>query len=224
MRYVLASAIIVGALTSTAASAVTVMVQADGAVILAGGVGSGSIVDTYNQSGLSVGYVSGITPTSPYLGIASHTQIFSGFEWFGDFGTTAATVSYHVTLPRRVKYINSFELWNEESSGIGLFDLWWGSFAGDTNTLLLGGVSPTDNPLGPDYFANAYSIKPTSGGWYTLVASRCPQADPGSYPSCAIGEVAFNGPTVPEPASWALMIAGFAMVGGAMRYRKVVAA
>ena len=185
MRFILASAIVVGALTGTAHAAVQYMVQPDGAVILAGGAGFGSIVNTYNQAGLSVGYVSGVTPTQPYLSTASHTNIFACCEWFSDAGTTAATVSYHVTLPRGISYIDSFELWNEESSGIGVFDLWWGTFAGDLSTLLLGGISPTDNPLGPPYFADVYGIAKTYGGWYTLVASGCPQKDPGSFPACA---------------------------------------
>ena len=36
------------------------------------------------------------------------------------------------------------------------------------------------------------------------------------------GEIAFNIAAVPEPASWALMIAGFGLVGGAMRRRAKV--
>ncbi|MGL4542487.1 MAG: PEPxxWA-CTERM sorting domain-containing protein [Polymorphobacter sp.] len=41
-----------------------------------------------------------------------------------------------------------------------------------------------------------------------------------------VSEVTFAGNTVPEPASWGLMIAGFGMVGGALRTRRrgVVAA
>ena len=221
IKHLIATLLITTMGTTAAYAAPSYMIQPDGAVILSGGVGSGSIVDTYNQAGLSVGYVSGVTLTQPYLSIADHTNIFAGYEWFSDFGTTAATVSYHVTLPRGLSYINSFELWNEESSGIGQFDLWWGSFAGDTSLLLLSGVSPTDNPLGPNYFADVYGIAPTKGGWYTLVGSGCPQADPGSYPSCAIGEVAFNGSAVPEPASWALMLGGFGLVGYSLRRRQV---
>ena len=225
MRKFLASTVLLASVAiGTPALAVDVMVAADDAVIIAGGAGFGSIVNTYNQAGLSVGYVSGVTAAAPYVAVASHTNIFACCEWFSDSGTTAATVSYHVTLPKNVKHISSFELWNEESSGIGVFDLWWGTSAGDLTTLLLGGISPTDNPLGPPYLADVYSIKPTFGGWYTLIASRCPQPVPGSFPACAIGEVAFNGPSVPEPATWALMIAGFGMVGAAMRRRGLATA
>jgi PEP-CTERM motif len=224
MRIALMSALVAAALSGTAALAsVDVMIQPDDAVILSGGPGNGSIVNTYNQAGLSVGYISGVTPTSPYLSIASHTNLFACCEWFGESGTNSAVVSYHVTKPRNVWWIDSFELWNEESSGIGVFELWWGTSAGDLNTLLIAGGVPTDNPLGPDYFANVWKIAPTPGGWYTLIAGGCPQPDPGTFPSCAIGEVAFNG-HIPEPASWAMMIAGFGLVGAAMRRRQTVVA
>ncbi len=204
---------------ASAAVHTRVLVQPVDAVILEGGPGFGSIENTYNQAGLSATYVSGVTPTMPYLATTTHTTIFACCEWFSNDGSTTATVSYLVPLDR-VKWIDSFHLWNEESSGIGKFDLWWGMFPGDLAHLLLAAVSPTDNPLSPDYLANSWSIAPKPGGWYTLIMSECPQPNPGSFAACAIGEVAFNGPVVPEPGTWAMMIAGFGLVGWAARNRR----
>ena len=39
-----------------------------------------------------------------------------------------------------------------------------------------------------------------------------------------VSEVTFAGSVVPEPASWAMMIAGFGLVGAAMRQRRLAAA
>ena len=50
---------------------------------------------------------------------------------------------------------------------------------------------------------------------------RCPQPIVGSFAACAIGEVAWNGPKVPEPATWAMMLAGFVLVGFAIRRKGV---
>jgi len=220
----LAAAAVAMAAGSVPAVAKDVMIQPTDAVIIAGGPGFGSIVNTYNQAGLSAGYVSGVTPTMPYLATTTHTNAFPCCEWFSESGSTTATVSYEAWAPKKVKWIDSFELWNEESSGIGVFDLWHGAFAGDLGTLLLAGISPTDNPLGPPYLADVYSIMPKKGGWYTLVMSKCPQPVPGSFPSCAIGEVAFNGPLVPEPGTWAMLIAGFGLMGTALRRRRAALA
>jgi len=217
------AAVAVFGMTGIAASASVdnrVMVQPIDAVIIDGGPGNGNIADTYNQNGLSANYVSGVTKVLPYVTTTTHTTIFAGFEWFGNSGTTTATVSYLVPLDG-VKWIDSLELWNEESSGIGLFDLWYGATAGELTNKLLEGVTPTDNPLSPDYLADVYHFDPSPAGWYTLVMSDCPQPNPGTFAACAIGEVAFNG-AIPEPATWAMMIAGFGLVGFAARRRREI--
>jgi len=198
------------------------MVQPKDAQIISSGPGFGSITDTFNQSGLNTGYVDEVTNLHPYTATASHTLVFSGFEWFGNQGTDTATVSYFVnsSLP----FIDHLVLWNEESSGIGQFNLWYGTTAGEFGTLLLDGVSPTDHDL-VDYLPDVWEFAPSSPlGWYTIQASGCPQPIVSGFASCAIGEVAFGGPAVPEPGIWAMLIAGFGLVGYAARRRRVIAA
>ena len=222
MRIAIVSALLLGGVVASPALASTaVMVQPKDAVIISGGPGFGSIVDTYNQSGLSAGYIDEVTSVHPYAPTL-HTPIFSGFEWFGASGTTTAEVSYLVSATKP-RYINHLILWNEESSGIGAFNLWYAPVAGGHLTLLLAGISPPDNPLAP-YSGSVYHFAPSPKfGWYTLEMSGCPQPDPGSFPACAIGEVAFGGP-VPEPESWIMLIAGFGLVGAVARRRRAIVA
>jgi hypothetical protein len=217
MAAVAVAALAVGGAAHAAGTAV--MVQPKDAVILASGPGFGSIVNTYNQAGLTPGYIDEVTLSAPYVAVATHTNIFACCEWFGESGTTTASVAY-LTAPRKVRYIHSFHLWNEESSGIGKFDLWYGAFAGDRAHLVIAGGMPTDNPLGPPYLADSWYFSPKpSMAWWTLDMWDCPQPVPGTFPACAIGEVAFDG-VVPEPGTWAMLIAGFGLVGTAVRRRR----
>jgi PEP-CTERM motif len=200
------------------------MVEAKGCAIIAGGVGFGTCTETHNQAGLAIGYVDEATPLHAYVGLPPlHTEIFSGFEWFSDSGTTSAAVSYFVSASPRIRGIDHFVLWNEESSGIGVFNLYYGAFAGDLADLVLAGISPIDNggpaPYAPEFWE--FSPRPNTG-WWTLVMDRCPQPIVGSFPACAVGEVAWGGPAIPEPATWAMMIAGFGLVGWAMRRRTAI--
>lgn len=188
------------------------------ATIDAGGPGSGSISNTFDQSGLSIGYTAGVTDFDTYIASGpTHTLTFGGYEWFSNYGTTSATVTYDFGA---LVTISALALWNEESSGIGHLNL----TAPDLGTIA--SVDPVDVPYG-DYGAQVFSFAPVTTRYLTFEMSNCPQNDPGSYQSCAIGEVAFNSGVaggVPEPATWALMIGGFGMAGAALRRRRMVAA
>jgi hypothetical protein len=202
-----------------------VMVQAKDCVVTVGGPGFGTCVETYNQAGLNIGYVDEVTSLHPYVAIPPlHTTVFAGNEWFSNSGTTSAEVSYLVAASSKIRWIDHFVLWNEESSGIGAFNLWYGHFPGHKFDLVLGAINPVDNPLLVLDFQYApevweFSKRPRIG-WWTLEMWDCPQPNPGSFPSCAIGEVAWGGPQVPEPGTWAMLIAGFGLLGVAARRRR----
>ncbi len=201
-----------------------VMVQGKDCAIIASGPGFGSCTETHNQAGLLLGYTDEVTPLHPYLATPPlHTFIFSGFEWFSNSGTTSASVSYFVSASPMIRGIDHFVLWNEESSGIGVFNLYYGLFAGDLADLVLGGITPIDNGGPVDYAPEFWEFAPRPNtGWWTLVMDRCPQPIVGSFDACGVGEVAWGGPNIPEPATWAMMLSGFGLVGWAMRRRQSI--
>lgn len=205
-------------------AAPAVMVQAKDCASIEGGPGcpgSGTCAETHNKAGLWDQYVNAVTPPHPCLSMPPmHTRWFPGWEWCSNEGTDRATVSRFVKTSPGSLWIDHFLLWNEESSGIGVFNLWYGRTPGDKLDLVRARVSPSDNPVA-DYgpTLREFDTRPTEG-WWRLEMFKCPQPDPGSREACAIGEVARGGPRVPEPRTSATMIAGFGLVGWASRNRR----
>ena len=204
------------ALLATAAQAGPgVIIAPTAATVDTNGPGFGSITNTFDQSGLTIGYTAGVTNFDAYIASGPrHTTTFGGFEFFGNSGTSTLQVTYDLGSAKK---INALALWNEESSGIGSLNLLT-SLDSITFSSLATGLSPTDNPLAP-YLADVFAFGNVSTRYVRFEASGCPQPIVGSFPACAIGEVAFRAGAVPEPASWAMMIAGFGLVGTMMRRR-----
>lgn len=190
---------------TTGASAGPIIAPTSG-VINSGGPGFGSLTNTFNQAGLSVGYVPGVTDFDAYLASnPTHTLIFGCCEWFGNAGGTSASVTYNFG---GLVTIDSLALWNEESTGIGLLDL-FASSDGVNFAQLASGLVPTDHPLA-DYSADVFAFTATSLQYVRFDMSGCPQPNVGASFACAIGEVAFRQATVPEPASLGLLGLGLA--------------
>jgi hypothetical protein len=183
--------------TTDRASAAGLIISPTNAVINSNGPGFGSITDTINQNGLFTKYISGFTDFDAYLSTnPQHTDIFSGYEWFGNSGTTTAIVTYDLGA---IKSVDKLALWNEEISGIGLLDL-YSSQDGIKFSALSLGIKPIDNPRG-NYPAQVFSFSTVAARYIKFDISQSPQPNPGSFPSAAIGEVAFRQVQVPEPAS-----------------------
>lgn len=179
-----------------------------------------SILNTIDQSGLSLGYVSGETDFDIYLaGNPTHTSRANGNEWFSrDYGTrrlASQTVTYGFS---ELTSINAFALWNEEFAGIGTTQL-LSSLDGLTYTLL-STITPVRSTFAPGstiipYSAQVFSFDLTSMLFFRLVIANCPGPPSGqsSYRGCGIGEVAFsaelgpvdNNPIVPLPAALPLL-------------------
>lgn len=189
------------------------------AVINSGGPGFGSINDTFNQSGLSSGYISGVTDFNSYIATNPlHSFVFSGNEWFSNSGFDSSIVTFDLGS---IFTLDALALWNEDASGIGTLSL-LGSSDG-TLFNALGVFSPTNNELNSDYGPQVFTFAPSALRFVQFNMTNCPQPGLGSFDGCAIGEVAFrtaavNG-AVPEPTTWALMLLGFGAVGFGMRRR-----
>jgi hypothetical protein len=152
-----------------------VIVGPTGGVINSGGPGFGSLTHTFNQAGLSHNYVSGVTDFDAFMALnPTHTNVFDGFEWFSNSGTTSASVTYDLGS---IFTISRLALWNEESSGIGTLDLWGSSNGLDFFSLALG-LKPTDNPLGPDYSADVFAWSATDLRYVRFDMSDCPSRSP----------------------------------------------
>ncbi len=94
--------------------------------------------------------------------------------------------------------------------------------AGESFGFRFGVFSPTGGnaPAGTYTFYNAIAqvaIQETDGDtFYYRFAETCPQQNS----ACAFTRTVQAAPTIPEPASWAMMIAGFGLAGVAARSRR----
>lgn len=160
------------------------------------------IGNTIDQSGLSMGFTSGVTDFDAYIASnPTHTIFYQDFEWFTPDGVTSATVDYDLG---GVFNIDRMALWNEESSGLGQFNILVSQ--DNVNFTIIGSnLSPFDNPELVDYSAEVFDIQDSLARYVRLEVSNCPQPDPGSFVGCGIGEIAFATrdeiPSQPEPAT-----------------------
>lgn len=203
------------ALCAASAAQADVIIAPIAGVIDSGGPGFGLLSQTFDQSGLLTTYTAGVTDFDTYVaGDPQHNFVFSGNEWFSNQGTTSAQVTYDFGS---VVTIDALALWHEDASGFSRFIL---SGDSDANFLV---ASATDNPInsnyGPEVFAFGSAI---TTRYLTLQMEGCPQPPDNGFDGCAIGEVAFrsSGGVVPEPATWALMLAGFGLSGALLRRQR----
>jgi hypothetical protein len=199
------------------ASAVGIIFSPVNAVIDSGGPGydNNPISVTYDRSGLSSGFTSGVTDFDTYIASnPTHTIFYVGNEWFSNQGTTSATVTYDLGSS---KTIDKLALWNEEFSSIGTLNLFYSN--DNVNFFsLASGLSPTNNPLDVDYKADVFSFASTNARYVRFEASACEQVN---YAGCGIAEVAFSVNTIAAAVPEPFTIVG-TLVGGtaALRMRK----
>ena len=189
------------------AHAVGEIISPTGAVINVGGPGFGTINDTFNHAGLITNFVSGVTNFNAYIGgNPLHDFVFINGEWFSNLPSTTATVTYDLGGAR---LIDRLALWNEDASGIGRLSLL--TSLDNITFSALGAFSPTDNPLNVNYGPDTFSFATTNARYVRFVMTGCPQA-PSIFDACAIGEVGFRVAEIPEPETYALMLAGLGVL------------
>ena len=160
-----------------------------------------SINNTINQSGLNLPFVSGVTDFDSYLAQnPTHSFVAAGLEWFTQNGVKSATLDYDLGS---VFNVDRLALWNEETSGIGVFNVLT-STDGVSYVLRAAGLLPPDNPLA-NYGATVFGLQTAAARFVRLEVSGCPQPNPGGFNGCGMGEIAFstnstNSTNIPTPA------------------------
>lgn len=219
-KLAIAAALSAAALSTAQAG---VVIGAQSAEIIAGAPGVGAISSTYDQYGLLDDYTSGVTDFDTYIAsnplhVWDFSVVDAGttyyYEWFSNFGTTTATVSYDLG---EVYDVQGMALWNEDGNGIGKLNI-LGSLDGVTWTSLGSSLSPTNHAEGVDYGADVFSWGTTAVRFVKLEASQCPSSS--TWVGCSIGEVAFNATPVPEASSVAMAGLGLAVVGAVAARRR----
>lgn len=166
-----------------------------------------------NQTGLNKTYVSGVTDFDAY--IASNPLHNSGpySEWNSATPITSARITFdfgeEVTIDR-------LAWWDEDQTSNTLVTL--SSLDG-----VFDSFRPEEAPRAQTWGAQVFGFKPITLRYLTVDITGCGDRAY-AHLGCGLREIAFASATpvsgVPEPGTWALMIAGFGLAGGALRARR----
>lgn len=178
----------------------------------------GNVID---QSGLSGGYVSGVTDFDTYLaGTPEHDFRALENEWFATGGTTSGTIDFDLG---GVYAIDRVAIWNEDAAGVSRFELVTALDATFATSTLIGTFSLTDTARGVDYLAEVLTLGIVSPARYVRFNILGAYADVlGLADQASLGEVAFSAvpiADVPEPGGIALGAMGLLGAGAAARVR-----
>ena len=183
-----------------------------------------NVNDLINQSGLTAGFTIGVTDFDTYIaGDSGHSWLLAN-EWFSPFSTTGAVLNMDLGA---LFNIHTLALWVDEYWGAGAVAVAT-STDGVVFTDVGSGFAPTDHPTGPqNYLADVFDLSPSVGRYVQVTLSDCPQPLSAPDGGCGLGEIAFNvtgAGGIPEPATWGLMIMGFAGMGALARRRRAMTA
>ena len=170
--------------------------------------------DLINQSGLTAGFVSGVTDFDTYMaGAPGHSWALEG-EWFSTFNQPGAVLEMDLGAVFRLL---SLALWTDEYWGAGKVTI--ATSARRDQLRRRGPGLPHRLGDGPSRTTrrDVFALAPSTARYVRLTLSDCPQPLSAPDGGCGLGEIAFEAGGVPEPATWAMMIMGFGLLVRALR-------
>lgn len=176
----------------------------------------GNLID---QSGLSIGYVSGVTDFDSYT--ASTTACYGctpGEDAFRELGGVASDVEGLGSITfdlGSTQSISGMAIWNQAgSASLNTFDLW-------ANGSLIGSYAMNGNSQDFPQPASSFSFSTVTTQFVTMRIT----SNFGYTGGTILNEVAFESASaVPEPESYALALAGLAVLGLVGRRSRSIAA
>lgn len=221
------SAALLAALFTAGAAQATTTVSVEAAGVQTTTIAGTTGVETFNSV---MGYTSPFQTNfggSGYTGtfdaiLSSGANVYGGAGGSGRFETVQGTTTLTVAGPN----INYFGLWASALDGGNSVAFYKGGSLVDTVNLVATPLdssyfgNPNANYLGQNAGEKYAFFNFVVGGGYDMV--KLIQNNGGGFEldDVTVGTAG----AVPEPASWAMMIAGFGLVGATMRRRRAVVA
>jgi len=176
-----------------------------------------AIERTIDQSGLTSNFVSGVTDFDTYFGTAPLHDINFSLEWFAPSGIFTQTIDYNLG---GLYLIDRAAVWNEESWGANTVDIF--TSIDNITYSSVGSFSLTNHPVA-FYSADILNVNDSMAQYVRFIVNGIPGDDGDGSPfndSVSLGEVAFSVSAVPEPETYAMLLAGLGLLGFAARRRQ----
>ena len=167
---------------------------------------------TIDQSDISGTYVSGVTSTTVVDGFASLTD---SFAWFSASGASVGNIVFDLGSIYTLDRVYLF--WANSGNVNNMADITF-DVSSDSNFALFSSPAAFDG--NPTAGVNRIDFTSLGIGRFVRLNWNSRQGDYAGLNEFVAGGVANVGGGVPEPANWAMLIAGFGLTGVFMRRRR----